>query len=112
MITGWRRQMLSRNLSFATVDAQQRIVRRFHAYTDAHPWKWSPGDLEKWTAELRTDGGLARSTVRSYQHAIRHFLDYVTDARYGWVEECARRFDTHPVQICSEWNMAVHATDY
>ncbi|WP_313865493.1 hypothetical protein [Mycobacterium sp.] len=40
------------------------------------------------------------------------FLDYVVDARYGWAAECEARFGTHPVQICHEWNTAVHVADY
>ena len=44
--------------------------------------------------------------------AVALLLDYVIDARYGWVGECEARFGTHPVQICHEWNTAVHVADY
>lgn len=40
------------------------------------------------------------------------FLDYVVDARYEWAAECETRFGTHPVQICHDWNTAVHVADY
>lgn len=29
MFAGWRRQQLSRNLSFGTIDGRERLVRRF-----------------------------------------------------------------------------------
>ena len=42
---------------------------------------------------------------------MRGFCAYVTDPAYGWPAECERRFGTHPVQVCFEWNTAVHAAD-
>jgi site-specific recombinase XerD len=50
--------------------------------------------------------------LRSYQNAIALFCDYLTDARYGWAEECQRRFGTHPVQVCHEWNTLTHTSAY
>ena len=40
------------------------------------------------------------------------FLDYVCDPRYGWVAECEQRVGARPVQVCHEWNTAVHVADY
>jgi integrase/recombinase XerC len=37
--------------------------------------------------------------------------EYVTDPGYGWAAECEARFGTHPVQVCQEWNTAVHVQD-
>ncbi|MCX5112272.1 site-specific integrase [Streptomyces sp. NBC_00378] len=39
---------------------------------------------------------------------MRLFCDYATDPAYGWAAECERRFGTHPIQVCHEWNTAVH----
>ena len=55
---------------------------------------------------------LAPSTIRTYQYAIRSFCDYLCSEHYGWAEECLRRFNTHPVQICHEWNTASHLQDH
>ena len=52
--------------------------------------------------------GLRRSTIRSYALAISAFCRYLTDPAYGWAAECQVRFGTHPVQVCHEWNTAVH----
>ena len=40
------------------------------------------------------------------------FCGYLTDRRYGWDELCEQRFGTHPVQVCHEWNMAVHRSEF
>ena len=55
---------------------------------------------------------IAFSTVRSYQQAVAMFCDYLVDGRYGWGVACEKRFGTHPVQICHEWNTVAHAAEY
>ena len=109
MLDGWARQQASRNLSSRTTEASAMVVRRFQAHSGEFPWRWSPAHLEEWTADLRGVHGLARSTIRSYQLHVRSFLRYVCDPVYGWDRECEARFGTHPVQICHDWNTAVHA---
>jgi site-specific recombinase XerD len=112
MVGGWRDQQLSRNLNRSTIDDRESALRRFQAFTNDYPWLWRPQDLEEFTAELRGgDRPAALTTVRSYQGAIRQFLDYVSDPRYLWNDVCERTFGTHPSQICFEWNAAVHAAD-
>jgi site-specific recombinase XerD len=111
MLDGWRQQQLSRNLAFATVDARQEVVRRFQAHSGDYPWVWTPQHLEEWSTDLRATRGAASSTVRNYQLAIRSFLAYLCEPLYGWDRECEQRFGTHPVQICHEWNSAVHLGD-
>lgn len=114
MLDGWSAQMRSRLLSMtASIEPRTRLVRRFAQFTNDYPWNWSPQDLEEWTASLMSGPkSIAHSTVRSYQNAVAMFLDYLTDARYGWAEQCESRFGIHPVQICHEWNMASHANGY
>lgn len=108
MLAGWRRQQQSRRLGDSIVDARERTVRRFAEFTGAWPWRWTPEQVERWVAA----GGWAHSTVRSYQGALAVFLDYVCDARYGWVAECEQRVGVTPVQVCHEWNTARHVTEY
>src|SRR6266487_3066633 len=111
MLEGWRQQQLSRSLAFSTVDARLDLLRRFQAHNGEYPWRWMPQQLEEWSTDLRAVGGLARSTVRAYQLAIRAFLAYVCDPLYGWDLECERRFGTHPVQICNDANSVAHVFD-
>ena len=49
--------------------------------------------------------------MRGYQVALRGFCGFVTDPGYGWPGECEKRFGTHPVQVITEVNSAVHVAD-
>lgn len=113
MLEGWRRQMNSRMCGSSTLESRIRLLRRFGEFTNDYPWNWAPADLEDWTTSLLCqDKPTAHSTVRSYQNAVAMFLDFICDRRYGWGEECERRFGTHPTQICHEWNTITHANGY
>ena len=111
MLTGWAEQQSARNLNGDTISDRARAVRRFQRFTGEWPWTWRPVDVEEFTTELRGDGR-SRTTTRAYQGALRQFLDYVCDPRYQWTAACERLFGTHPVQICFEWNTALHSSDY
>jgi integrase len=65
--------------------------------------------VDEWCTDLRTVRRLRRSTLRSYQVAVRLFCVYLTDPAYQWPQQCQRRFGTHPIQVVHEWNAAVHA---
>ena len=108
MLEGWGRQQRSRRLSVPLVEGRERLVRRFQAFAGAWPWCWTPEQVEEWSVS----GGWAHSTIRSYQGALAVFLDYLCDARYGWIAECEQRVGARPVQVCLEWNTAVHVADY
>ena len=108
MLEGWGRQQRSRRLSGPLIESRERLVRRFQAFTMAWPWAWTPEQVETWSGS----GGWAHSTIRSYQGALAVFLDYVCDTRYGWLAECEQRVGARPVQVCHEWNTAVHVADY
>jgi integrase/recombinase XerC len=111
MLDGWRNQQLARNLSFATIEARQRLVGRFRRYTGSDPWAWTAVDAEVFFTELRAMKGASHSTLLAYQSALRLFMAYLTDPVYGWAEECLARFGTHPIQICTEWNTGRHAQE-
>ena len=111
LLDGWRAQQLSRNLSFATIDNGARIIRRFQDHAGSFPWGWTSAEFEAWAAQLR-ETKRALSTVRSYEISVRSFLAYACDPAYGWVQVCLENFGTHPTQICTEANLAVHASEY
>ena len=110
MLEGWRRQQQSRNLKADTYKDRERIVREFQRYTNDYPWDWGPQDFVDYSASLHAR--VVHSTFRGYQNAIRLFDEYVCDARYGWPDECLRRFGSAPAFICDEWNTAGHASDF
>src|SRR5256714_6672684 len=111
MVDGWRCQQVARNLSFGTIEARVRRVRAFTDHADCYPWAWTPQAVDEWCTDLRAVRGLRRSTLRAYQEAVRLFCDYLVDPAYGWTAECQQRFGTHPVQVCHDWNTAVHAQE-
>ncbi|EFC82251.1 tyrosine-type recombinase/integrase [Parafrankia sp. EUN1f] len=111
MLDGWRDQQLARNLSVSTVDKRLGVVRMFTAHADAFPWVWRPQMLDEWLSDLRAVRGRSRSTIRNYSLAVSAFCRYLLDPAYGWPARCEHQFGSHPVQICHEWNTAVHVQD-
>ncbi len=112
MRRGWSVQQTSRLLKQQTLDHRLQVIDQFFRYTNKYPWTWTPSDMEEWSTLLFAERHLAHSTVRNYQNSIALFMDYVTDPRYGWSEECRRRFGEIPVQICHEWNTAEHRDEF
>lgn len=111
MLTGWRNQMLARNLAESTVTARIREVRAFQAHNNTYPWEWSPAMADEWFADLRSVRHCSRSTVRGYQVGLRGFCGFLLDPAYGWVGECEQRFGSHPVQVITELNAAAHVAE-
>jgi site-specific recombinase XerD len=111
MLAGWCAQQRSRMLNEVTIGGRERLVRRFAGFTNEYPWSWRAEDVEAFTTSLRSEG-LAHSTIRGYHHALGLFGEFVCDRRYGWVEECERRFGRSPAVICHEWNTAVHVSEF
>jgi site-specific recombinase XerD len=113
MLRGWEAQQAGgRGLSPSTVRDRLGVVRRFLAYTNEYPWCWTAAHLDEWMVDLVGRGGRAKSTLRNYQDAVRSFCDYLVRPEYHWAVECEKRFGTHPVQICFEWNTLPHLAAY
>lgn len=111
MLDGWRAQQLARNLAFGTIDGREHAVRAFAGHANAFPWTWTPVLLDEWLGDLRAVRRLKRSTLRNYQEAVRSFCMYLTDPAYSWTTACAARFGAAPMQICHEWNTAIHVQE-
>jgi site-specific recombinase XerD len=111
MLDGWRAQQMARNLAFSTIGKRLTAIRAFTRHADAFPWAWTAQMVDEWLGDLRAVKGLRRSTIRNYALAVSGFCRYLTDPAYGWAAECQARFGTHPVQVCHEWNTAVHVQE-
>ena len=111
MLDGWRNQQLARNLAFSTISGRERVVQVFVRHAEAFPWHWSAQMVDEWSSDLRAVRHLKRSTLRHYQEAVRSFCAYIIDPAYGWAAQCEQRFGTYPVQVCHEWNTAVHVAE-
>ena len=114
MLDGWALQQRSRFLKAPTIAMRQRLVKRFAGFTNEYPWQWQAVEVEEFVAGLRTSSGrpVAPSTARGHQNALRLFMEYVTDARYGWPAHCDEQFGQVPAQILHEWNMVPHVSAY
>ncbi len=112
MLRGWRAQQTSRGLRLDTIEARERLVRRFLAFTNEFPWAWRPGHVDEWTLTLTAESQLSQLSVRGYQTELRLFTEYLTDARYGWAAKCQDAFGDFPVPVCHEWNTIAHLNEY
>lgn len=111
MVLGWRNQQLARNLAFSTINGREAQIRRFVADAGEYPWRWSAQLVDEWLGDQRSVHHLRQSTIRGKAISVRLFCEYLTDAAYGWPEECWARFGTHPTQVCHDWNTATHVQD-
>lgn len=112
MLQGWALQQRARQLKATTVAMRAAVVRRFAEFTNEYPWGWTASDVEAFTTQTHSGGGVAVSTARGHQNALRLFMEYLCDPRYSWSEVCVERFGTRPVQILHEWNSVVHTSPY
>ena len=116
MLAGWVRQQQTRFLKQeGTIKPRVTLVRRLVEFTNAYPWEWTPSDAEAFFSHLRSSNGrkpIEVSTGRGYKQTLTLFMEYITDPRYGWPEECLERFGEFPQQIFHEDNSVVHASEY
>lgn len=113
MLDGWSAQMIGgRRLQVATVNGRVKAVRRFQGNSGTWPWEWSAAGFDEWMTDLMSVQGIAPSTLRGYQNTIKQFCDFLCSPHYGWVAECEKRFGTHPVQVCHEWNTRPHLQEH
>ena len=112
-LEGWRRQAAARHFTLATSKAREGIVRRFQSQVDLWPWQWRPVHADEWMEDLSgPPRRLAVATLRSYQGALRGFMDYLVDGRYPWAAICEQEFGCRPMQILDESNAIGHVVEY
>lgn len=112
-LVGWRRQQAGRHLREGTTRARELVVRRFRARTGRWPWGWRAIDVDEWMEDLGAPPRrLAVSTLRSYQGALRAFMDYLSDERYPWVGICEQQFGARPRQILFAENLIRRVSEY
>ena len=114
MLEGWARQQRTRFLKWeGTIKPRLSLVRRFAAFTGQYPWEWQPAEVEAFFDHIRAENpAFTVSTGRQYQNSLRMFMDFICDARYGWLATCQDRFRQAPAQILHEWNSVSHVTEY
>ncbi len=114
MLEGWTRQQRTRFLKWeSTIKPRLSLVRRFAAFTGQYPWEWQPAEVEAFFDHIRAENpAFTVSAGRQYQNSLRMFMDFICDARYGWLSACVERFGRAPAQILHEWNSVAHVTEF
>jgi len=112
MLEGWRREQISRGLRGDTIADRLRLICRLQEFTGDYPWDWSRQDQSDFCASLIATGAIVISTARNYQGQIRIFMEYASDPRNGWVNECEEQFGRVPQQICDDWNTTHHDDEF
>lgn len=115
MLQGWAAQQHARFLNpDGTIKRREQLVRRFAVFTGLYPWQWQVAEVDAFFTMLRCRGDrpIAVSTGRNYEDALRLFLEYVTDLRYGWPAACESRFGQVPAQLLHERNTVRHRSEY
>lgn len=113
MKEGWARQQSARFLKKTTIDPRLRLIDRFEEFSGQYPWQWTPADGEAFISHLRSgDEPIQMSTARTYEVTIGLFLEYLLDARYGWLQACDERFGEVPQAVFHEGNSVLHAVEY
>lgn len=113
MKEGWARQQSARFLKSSTIDPRVRLIERLEEFTGQYPWQWTPADGEAFISHLRSGSKpIHMSTARTYEVTIGLFLEYLLDARYGWVHACSERFGEVPQQVFHEGNSVLHTVEY
>jgi integrase/recombinase XerC len=113
MKEGWARQQAARFLRSETIGSRVRLIERLEEFTGLYPWQWTPAEGEAFVAHLRSgDNAVRLSTARNYEVTIGLFVEYLLDARYGWVHACSERFGEVPQEVFHEGNSVVHNIEY
>lgn len=113
MLEGWERQQRVRFLKATTIKSRIDLVRRLIRFSNQYPWQWQVSEVEAFLDHLRSGARpITEATGRRYAADLRLFLEYATDARYGWSTQCLERFGEAPQQLLDEWNTRSHLTDY
>ena len=113
MLAGWENQQIGgRHLLPKTVRQRLNVIRKFVTFTNEYPWNWTAAHVDEWMMSIISEQRGAKTTVRNYQGVLRAFCDYITSPHYEWPDVCERMFNTHPAQVCHEWNTLAHLVDY
>jgi hypothetical protein len=76
MLRGWQAQQAARGLRNDTITPRERLGRRFLAFTNEYPWRWTPSHVDEWSLSMTSERHLARSTIRGYQTDLRLFTEF------------------------------------
>lgn len=107
MLRGYARMLLASGRTQTSVKRALLDVRRLVTFTDCWPWDWTTAQVDEWGADM-VARGLALSTIRHRQGAIRRFCDFLTNPSYEWSERTLEATGSQVRQVAFEWNTTRH----
>lgn len=93
-----------------SVDHDIAVVQNMLAHVQAAPWYWTEDDFDSWCEHIGVERGLAVSSQRKYQSAIRSFFDYIVD-NVKFKNEVRRTYGIDLKQICHSENCIPHVNE-
>jgi integrase/recombinase XerC len=112
MLEGFTSFQTARGRDRASIAKQLGALRGLVEFAGGWPWEWTAELIDGWSAQLKGERGLARSTLRARQGTVRLFMAYLTNPAYAWVARCRELFGVAPTQVCHDWNTARHLEAY
>jgi integrase/recombinase XerC len=112
MLDGFKNFQTARGREAASIAKQVSVLRGLAEYASGWPWAWTAELVDGWSAFLKDERRLARSTLRARQGTVRLFMAYLTNPAYAWQARCRELFGVTPVQVCHDWNTARHLEQY
>lgn len=93
-----------------SVEHDIAVVQNMLAHVQVAPWYWTEDDFDSWCEHIGVERGLAVSTQRKYQSAIRAFFDYIVD-NVKFKNEVRRTYGVELKQICHSENCIPHVNE-
>src|SRR6266498_1013037 len=112
MLEGFTNFQTARGRNPDSIAKQLSTLTGLAAWAKAWPWQWTPELIDAWSAYLKAERKLARSTLRGRQGAARLFVSYLVNPAYAWTTRCRELFGVAPTQVCFDWNTTRHLEAY
>jgi integrase/recombinase XerC len=112
MLDGFNNFQTARGREAASIAKQVSVLRGLAEYASGWPWEWTAELVDGWSAFLKDERRLARSTLRARQGTVRLFMAYLINPAYAWQARCRELFGVTPVQVCHDWNTTRHLEQY
>ena len=112
MLDGFNNFQTARGREAASIAKQLAVLRGLAEYASGWPWEWTAELVDGWSAYLKDERRLARSTLRARQGTVRGFMAYLVNPAYAWASRCRELFGVTPVQVCHDWNTTRHLEQY
>jgi integrase len=112
MLEGFSNFQTARGRNPDSIAKQLSSLTGLVAWAHAWPWQWTAELIDAWSAYLKGECKLARSTLRGRQGATRLFVSYLINPAYAWTTSCRELFGVAPTQVCFDWNTSRHLEGY